>query len=54
MTTQKKKTEKFLRAVRIAKAVSTLTVVALPVVTAVGVIAGYGVYSLLKHVRRPK
>ena len=34
MTTQKNKTEKFLRAVRIAKAVSTLTVVALPVMTA--------------------
>ena len=54
MMIRTKKTEKVLRAVRIAKAVSTLAVVALPVMTAVGVIAGYGAYSLLKHIRRPK
>lgn len=54
MTAEKKKTEKFLRAVRIAKAVTTLAVVALPVMTAVGVITGYGAYSLVKHLRRRK
>ncbi len=52
--TPKKKTEKLLQAVRVAKAVSTLAVVAVPVMTAVGVIAGYGAYSLVKYIRRRK
>jgi hypothetical protein len=51
---RQKKIEKFLRAVRVAKAISTLAVVAVPVATTVGMIAGYGVYSLLRHMRKAK
>ena len=54
MSKQKEKGQRFFRAVRIAKAVSTLAVVALPVATAVGAIAGYGVYFLFKSMRKAK
>ncbi len=54
MQREKKKSETFFRAVRIAKAVTTLAVVAVPVVTAVGIIAGYGAYSLFRRIRRSR
>lgn len=52
MLTGKRKIEKFLRVVRVAKAISTLAVIAVPVATTVGMIAGYGAYSLLRHMRK--
>ena len=45
---------KLLRAMHIVRAVTTLAVVAVPVAATVGVIAGYGVYSLLKRMRMEK
>jgi hypothetical protein len=45
---------KLLRAMHIVRAVTTLAVVAVPVATTVGVIAGYGAYSLLKRMRKEK
>ena len=54
MLRQNKKIEKFLRTVRIVKAISTLAVVAVPVATTVGMMAGYGVYSLMRHMRKAK
>ena len=50
----KKKLQTFLRAVRVAKAVSTLAVVAVPVATTVGMMAGYGVYFLLRNKRKAR
>lgn len=50
MLKQKDGIEKLFRVVRIVKAVTTLAVVAIPVATMVGVLAGYGVYSLLRRV----
>ncbi|MBP1747873.1 MAG: hypothetical protein H6Q52_412 [Deltaproteobacteria bacterium] len=52
MLREKKKIETFFRIVRVAKAISTLAVVAAPVAATVGIIAGYGVYSLMKHMRK--
>jgi hypothetical protein len=54
MQIQKRKIEKVFRAVRIAKAVTTLAVIAVPVATTVGMIAGYGAYSLLRRMRKAK
>jgi len=45
---------KLLRAMHIVRAVTTLAVVAVPVAATVGVIAGYGVYSLLKRMSKEK
>ena len=50
----RKKIDAVLKAVRVAKAVTTLAVVAVPVATTVGMIAGYGAYSLVKRMRRKK
>lgn len=54
MLRQKNKIQKVLRAVRVAKAISTLAVIAVPVATTVGMIAGYGVYSLMRHMRKAR
>ena len=54
MLRKKNKIETFLGAVRIAKAISTLAVIVVPVATTVGMIAGYGVYSLVRHMRKTK
>ncbi len=54
MLRQSTKLEKFLRGVRIAKAISTMAVVAVPVAATVGMLAGYGVYSVLRHMRKTR
>ena len=45
---------KLLRAMHIVRAVTTLALVAVPVAATVGVIAGYGAYSLLKRMCKEK
>ena len=48
MTGTKSRIKGFMKGIRIAAAVTRLAVVAVPVATTVGLIVGYGAYSLLR------
>ena len=54
MAEEERKTGKLLHGVRIAKAVTTLAVVALPVMVTLGAVAGYGACSLIRRLRKTK
>lgn len=54
MPGEKTKADRLGHTVRIAKAVTTLAVVAVPIIVTVGVVAGYGAYSLVRHLLKTK